>query len=163
MEPAGGKRLIEMTHFEQPGIFRHLPGIVLRAWTVCLAIGLTCAAAAAQQVQVTLNPAETHIDISVHDVHGGVHGSFRLKSGTVLSSRANGSANGEIVVDAAGGVTGNTTRDRKMNQDVLESQRDPDILCSQQGDWRSCRTGGVQHSGARYASDSRELPTKSHS
>jgi polyisoprenoid-binding protein YceI len=117
-----------MKHFEQLRICRRLPWIVLRAWTVCLVIGLTCKLAAAQQVQVTLNPAETQIDISVHDVHGGVHGRFKLKSGSVLFDRASGGASGEIVVDARSGVTGNSTRDHKMNQEVLESQRYPDII-----------------------------------
>lgn len=112
-----------MKHFAQPQICRRLP----RVRTLCLSIGLTCSVAAAQQMQVTLNPAETQISISVHDVHGGVHGSFRLKSGSVLFDRANGHASGEIVVDAASGVTGDGTRDHKMNQDVLESQSYPDI------------------------------------
>jgi polyisoprenoid-binding protein YceI len=61
-------------------------------------------------------------------VHGGVHGSFKLKSGSVLFDRSNGAASGEILVDAASGATGNSTRDHKMNQDVLESQHYPDIV-----------------------------------
>ncbi len=109
-------------------IGRRLPWIPPRAWIIFLAIGLACKLVAAQQVQVALNPAETQIDISVHDVHGGVHGSFKLKSGSVLFDRATGSASGEIVVDATSGVTGNSTRDHKMNREVLESQRYPDIV-----------------------------------
>jgi polyisoprenoid-binding protein YceI len=128
MESFGGERLIAMKHVAQHQICRRLPWTFFRAWIVCLAIGLTCRIAAAQQVQVTLNPADTQIAISVHDVHGEVHGSFKLKSGSVLFDRANGSASGEIVVDAASGVTGNSTRDHKMNHDVLESQRYPDII-----------------------------------
>jgi len=84
--------------------------------------------AAAQQVRVTLDPAETQINISVHDMHGGVHGTFKLKSGSVTFDRATGAASGEIVVDATSGVTGNDTRDRKMKDEVLESQRYPEII-----------------------------------
>lgn len=110
-------------------IRRRLRWIVPRCWAVFLAIGLNCNAAA-QQVQVTLNPAETQINLSVNDVHGGVHGTFKLKSGSVLFDRASGSASGEIVVDATSGVTGNSVRDHKMNQEVLESQRYPEIVFS---------------------------------
>ena len=86
--------------------------------------------ASAQQVQVRLNPAETTINISVHDVHGGVHGSFRLKYGSLMFDRASGNAKGEIVVDATSGNTGNSTRDRKMNQEVLDSLHYPEITFS---------------------------------
>jgi len=84
-------------------------------------------AAVAQQVQVTLDPAQTRINISVHDVHGGVHGSFPMKSGAVRFDPSTGAASGKIIVDAAGGETGNGSRDRKMKKDVLETQRYPEI------------------------------------
>jgi polyisoprenoid-binding protein YceI len=128
MESFGGKRLMAMKHSALPRNCPRLLRMVPCALTAWLAVGLTCQIATAQQVQVTLNPAETQIHISVHDVHSGVHGNFKLKSGSVLFDRANGSASGEIVVDAASGDTGNSTRDHKMNQDVLESLRYPDIV-----------------------------------
>lgn len=85
-------------------------------------------AVAAQQVQVTLNPAETKISISVHDTHGGVHGNFNLKSGSVLFDKQTGDATGEMIVDATSGQTGNSSRDGKMHKDVLESKRYPEIV-----------------------------------
>ncbi|MGB8771333.1 MAG: YceI family protein [Candidatus Korobacteraceae bacterium] len=81
-----------------------------------------------QKVEVTLDPGQTKIDISVHDVHGGVHGSFKLKSGSVTFNPKTGEAYGAIIVDAQSGDTGNSSRDHKMNKDVLESQRYPDIV-----------------------------------
>lgn len=86
-----------------------------------------CAAAFAEQVQVTLDPAATKVDISVHDGHGGVHGTFKLKSGSVIFDRQTGNASGEMIVDARSGETGNSSRDRKMHKDVLESARYPEI------------------------------------
>jgi polyisoprenoid-binding protein YceI len=86
-----------------------------------------CPSAVAEQVQVTLDPAATKISISVHDVHGGVHGTFKLKSGSVVFDRETGDASGEIIVDARSGETGNSSRDRKMHKDVLESARYPEI------------------------------------
>lgn len=84
-------------------------------------------AAVAQQVQVTLDPAQTEIDISVHDIHGGVHGKFPMKSGALSCDPSTGASTGEIVVDAERGDTGNGSRDRKMKKDVLETQRYPEI------------------------------------
>lgn len=107
----------------QANLRRLRPGVTL---LVILAAGWY-SAAAAQQVKVTLDPAETKINISVHDVHGGVHGNFKMKSGTVSFEPATGAAGGEIIVDAASGDTGNGSRDHKMNKDVLESGRYPEI------------------------------------
>lgn len=83
--------------------------------------------AAARPVQVTLDRAQTTINIFVHDVHGGVHGTFKLKSGAISFNPETGEATGEVVVDAASGDTGNDSRDRKMHKDVLESGRYPEI------------------------------------
>jgi polyisoprenoid-binding protein YceI len=67
------------------------------------------------------------INISVEDVHGGFQGSFRLKGGILTFDRKTGAANGELIVDAATGDTGNSSRNRKMYKDVLETQRYPEI------------------------------------
>jgi polyisoprenoid-binding protein YceI len=83
--------------------------------------------AAAEQVQVTLDPAATKIEISVHDVHGGVRGTFKLKSGSISFDRKTGNAGGEMIVDARTGETGNNSRDSKMHKEVLESKRYPEI------------------------------------
>jgi hypothetical protein len=40
---------------------------------------------------------------------------------------SNGAAGGPVVVDVTSGDTGNTGRDRKMHQEILESQRYPEI------------------------------------
>lgn len=92
----------------------------------CIPPGL----AQGQTLQVTLDPGQTKISISVNDVHGGVHGSFKLKSGSVVFDPKTGDATGAIIVDARSGDTGNSTRDSKMNKDVLESQRYPEIAFS---------------------------------
>lgn len=112
---------------EHPDIRRRMHRTAYRTGFLCLLAAAFCSAAVAQQVQVTLDPAETKINISVHDVHGGFQGSFKLKSGTVTFDRKTGVANGELIVDAASGDTGNSTRNRKMYKDVLESQRYPEI------------------------------------
>lgn len=84
--------------------------------------------ASAQQITAKLRPAETHIEITLPATMHTVHGSFRLKSGVIDYDPATGTANGEIVVDAASGKTGNEGRDRKMHREVLESEKYPRIV-----------------------------------
>lgn len=116
---------------EYPEIRRRMR-TAYKAGFLCLFLAGFCSAALAQQVQVILDPAQTKINISVHDIHGGFQGSFKLKSGAVTFDRKTGTAKGELLVDAASGDTGNSTRNGKMYKDVLQVQRYPEITFTSQ-------------------------------
>ena len=81
----------------------------------------------AQEMTVELDTARTRIEFTVAATLHTVHGTFVLKSGTVHFDSSTGSASGLVVVDATSGDSGNTGRDHKMHQEVLESQRYPEI------------------------------------
>ena len=83
--------------------------------------------AAAQQVKVDLDPAQTKIEWTLGATMHTVHGTFKLKSGSITFDAKTGEASGELIVAAASGETDNASRDKKMQKDVLESQRYPDI------------------------------------
>lgn len=83
--------------------------------------------ATAQQVQVTLDPSQTKIEWTLSATMHTVHGIFRLRSGVISFDANTGDASGELMVDATSGDSGNQTRDNKMNKDVLESKRYPEI------------------------------------
>ena len=85
-------------------------------------------AAAAQQIQVTVDPSQTKINWTLGAVLHTVHGTFKLKSGSLLIDPRTGDARGQIVVDAKSGESGNQTRDSKMHKEVLESARFPEIV-----------------------------------
>jgi hypothetical protein len=51
------------------------------------------------------------LESSIHSVHG----TFRVKRGTVSFDSTTGYASGEIVVDAASGESRNDSRDRKID------------------------------------------------
>ena len=78
-------------------------------------------------LKVLLDPAQTEIRWKLTGLHA-THGTFKLKSGEFLFNPATGVAEGEILVDATTGESGNAIRDKKMQDEVLESNRYPAIF-----------------------------------
>jgi polyisoprenoid-binding protein YceI len=99
----------------------------VRLGMVALAV-LGSIAAAGQQVQITLDPAQTKVEWTLGDVLHTVRGTFKLKSGSIVFDFKTGNASGQIVVDAGSGESGNRTRDGKMQKEILESARYPEIV-----------------------------------
>lgn len=82
---------------------------------------------AAEDTAFQLDPGQTSVNFTLADVLHTVRGSFKLKRGNLQFDPASGKITGEIVVDATSGDSGNGMRDRKMNKEVLESARYPEI------------------------------------
>ena len=53
---------------------------------------------------------------------------FLLKSGEIHFDLSTGRATGKVVVDSTSGESGNSSRDKKMQHDYLESQKFPEIV-----------------------------------
>jgi polyisoprenoid-binding protein YceI len=84
--------------------------------------------ACAQAYVVNLDPAQTKITFALDTTLHDVHGSFQLKSGQIHFDKATGKASGAIIVDAQSGDTDNKSRDKKMHQEILESQKYSEIV-----------------------------------
>lgn len=80
-----------------------------------------------QGLKIELDPAQTEIHWKLGGLHT-THGTFKLKSGELFFNPATGLAQGEILVDATTGESGNAARDKKMQEEVLESNRYPAIF-----------------------------------
>jgi polyisoprenoid-binding protein YceI len=91
-----------------------------------------CAVAAApalgQEIVLELDPARTTVEFKLDATLHTVHGAFKLKRGAIRFDPATKKIAGEVVVDATTGDSGNEGRDHKMHQNVLESQRYPEIV-----------------------------------
>jgi polyisoprenoid-binding protein YceI len=81
-----------------------------------------------RELILTLDPAQSKVHWSLGSTVHNVHGTFAVKRGTVRLNLDNGKANGEIVVDAASGESGNGMRDKKMRNEILETPRFAEIV-----------------------------------
>jgi polyisoprenoid-binding protein YceI len=97
-----------------------------RALTV-LALLMAAASAQSRPTALQLDPAKTAVKFTLDAALHTVHGTFQVKPRVLGFDPASGLLSGEILVDAKSGETGNGMRDRKMHQDVLESDRYPEI------------------------------------
>jgi polyisoprenoid-binding protein YceI len=86
--------------------------------------------ARARQHEIILDfvPAKTTVNFTLGDILHTVHGSFNVKRGAIRFDPATNKITGEILVPAASGNSGSSGRDKRMQNDVLESTRYPDIV-----------------------------------
>jgi polyisoprenoid-binding protein YceI len=81
----------------------------------------------APPVDINLNPASTEINWTLNTTTHTVHGTFKLKNGTMRIDPASGAVSGQIVIDATSGESGDSARDKRMHSVVLESTKYPTI------------------------------------
>src|SRR5690348_2123517 len=74
-----------------------------------------------------LDATQTKVEFTVGDVLHTVHGSFKLKNGSIHFDPATGHASGMLVVDAGSGSSGSGARDRRMQKNILETEKFPEI------------------------------------
>jgi polyisoprenoid-binding protein YceI len=91
----------------------------MKAFAV-LAIAVMLGPAALAQYQTfAVNPDASQVKIKLNTTHEVVNGSFHVQSGSISFDRA-AHISGIIVVAAGSGKTGNDSRDKKMNKDILK-------------------------------------------
>jgi polyisoprenoid-binding protein YceI len=90
-----------------------------------LAVG---AAAWGQEIVLNPDPATATAQFKLSATLHTVHGSFKLARCAVRFDPATGKISGEVVVDAASGVSGDDARDRRMHKEILESAKYPEIV-----------------------------------
>jgi polyisoprenoid-binding protein YceI len=86
------------------------------------------AAIPARNIEIHFDPASTQIRFKVGSMLRDVRGSFQFKGGALAVDPDSTLAQGEMLVDATTGRTGNAARDKELQEDVLESKRYPSIF-----------------------------------
>ena len=92
---------------------------------VTLVAVLAAVSVHAQQQVLVLDPQASTVSFTLKATGHEVEGGFALKSGRIAFDRATGEAAGEITIDLKGAQTGNKSRDKTMQEEVLETQKHP--------------------------------------
>ncbi|MGC1684550.1 MAG: YceI family protein, partial [Candidatus Acidiferrales bacterium] len=82
----------------------------------------------AQQLALDFDANHTRVEFTLGASLHTVHGTFVLKHGSIRLDPTTNAATGQIVVDAASGDSGSEARDRRMNREILESDKFPEII-----------------------------------
>jgi len=80
-------------------------------------------AALAQHQTFAVNPDASEVRMTLNTTHEVVNGTFHIQSGSIEFDRSNSRMSGSVVVLAGSGKTGNGSRDKKMNKDILEVEQ----------------------------------------
>ena len=77
-------------------------------------------AALAQHQAFAVNPEASEVKMKLNTTHEVVNGTFHIQSGSINFDRTASLISGMVIVAAGSGKTGNDSRDKKMNQDILK-------------------------------------------
>ena len=77
-------------------------------------------AALAQHQTFAVNPDASEVKMTLNTTHEVVNGTFHIQSGSIEFDRRNPKRSGSVIVLAGSGKTGNDSRDKKMNKDILK-------------------------------------------
>ena len=77
-------------------------------------------AALAQHQTFAVNPDASDVKMKLNTTHEVVNGTFHVQSGAIEFDRSARRISGIVVVAAGSGKTGNGSRDKKMNKDILK-------------------------------------------
>ena len=84
---------------------------------------LLAPAAFAQHQTFVVNPDASEVKMTLNTTHEVVNGIFHVQSGSIEFDRSTPRMSGSVVVLAGSGKTGNDSRDKKMNKDILEVEQ----------------------------------------
>jgi polyisoprenoid-binding protein YceI len=84
---------------------------------------LLAPAALAQHQTFVVNPDGSEVKMTLNTTHELVNGTFHVQSGVIDFDPRAAKIGGNVVVAAGTGKTGNDSRDKKMNKDILNVQQ----------------------------------------
>jgi hypothetical protein len=92
----------------------------MKSFAVLAFAVILASAALAQHQTFAVNPDTSEVRITLNTTHEVVHGTFHIQSGSIEFGHNNSKMSGLVVVLAGSGKTGNDSRDKKMNKDILK-------------------------------------------
>ena len=104
-----------------------MPRFRTAAFLLALILPLA-ARAGAQTLTFDLDPQATQVTFGFGATLHSVKGTLKVPAGKIQLDIATGRASGEIVLDLASASTGNSRRDKKMHEKILETARYPQAV-----------------------------------
>ncbi len=92
----------------------------MRFFAVLALAVILAPAALAQHQTFTVNPDAGEVKMTLNTTHEVVNGTFHIQSGSIEFDRSASKMSGSVVVLSGSGKTGNDSRDKKMNKDILK-------------------------------------------
>ena len=92
----------------------------MKSFAVFALAVLVAPAVLAQHRTFAVNPDASEIKMTLKTTHEVVNGTFHIQSGSIEFERSNPKMSGSVAVLAGSGKTGNNSRDKKMNKDILK-------------------------------------------
>jgi polyisoprenoid-binding protein YceI len=84
-------------------------------------------AAFAQHQTLVVNPDASEVKMTLKTTHELVNGTFHIQSGSIEFDRNTPKMSGAVVVLAGSGKTGNGSRDKRMNKEILQVEQHADV------------------------------------
>jgi polyisoprenoid-binding protein YceI len=95
----------------------------MKSFTVVALAVLLAPVVLAQQQTFVANPDASEVKMTLKTTHEVVNGTFHIQSGSLEFDGSAATMSGSVVVLAGSGKTGNGSRDKKMNKDILEVEQ----------------------------------------
>jgi polyisoprenoid-binding protein YceI len=95
----------------------------MRFFAVLALAVILAPAALAQHQTFAVNPDASEVRMKLNTTHEIVNGAFHIQSGSIEFDRSNPKMSGSVAVLAGSGKTGNDSRDKKMNKDILKVEQ----------------------------------------
>jgi polyisoprenoid-binding protein YceI len=95
----------------------------MKSFAVLALAVILAPAALAQHQTFVVNPDASEVKITLNTTHEIVNGAFHLQSGSIEFDHGDPKMRGSVVVLAGSGKTGNDSRDKKMNKDILKVEQ----------------------------------------
>ena len=91
----------------------------MKSFVVFALVALLAPTVLAQRQTFVVNPDSSQVKMTLNTTHELVNGTFHVQSGSIEFDRSTPKMSGSVVVFAGSGKTGNDSRDKKMNRDIL--------------------------------------------
>ena len=95
----------------------------MRSFTALALAVILAPVALAQHQTFVVNADASEVKMTLQTTHEVVNGTFHIQSGSIEFDRSTPKMSGSVAVLAGSGKTGNGSRDKKMNKDILKVEQ----------------------------------------